>query len=130
MLGDVTVDGRNEYGSILVVSMDGRPLAQSAKILLQVVSEDRNYGYKTKPVTVEAKGGGTVEAREITDVGEAPIVVRKLVGTVTLRRPDAAQLRVNALDDNGYKRQDMPAGEGDALTVVLLPDCFYYVIAR
>ncbi len=129
-LGDVTIDGRNEYGSILVVSMDGRPLAQSTKILLQVVSEDRNYGYKTKPVTVEAKGGGTVEAREITDVGEAPVVVRELAGTVTLHRPDATQLRVSALDDNGYRRQDLPAGEGGALTVELLPDCFYYVIAR
>jgi len=127
-LTDLTVDGRNEYGSILVVSMDGKPLNSSARILLQVMTEDRNFGYRTEPVQVEDNQGRKVQARRITDLGKAPIVVRRIEGSVTIRRPDAHLLRVTALDENGYKRQELPGAAGEALTIELLPDCFYYII--
>jgi hypothetical protein len=119
-LRDVTVRSRNEYGAVLVVSLDGEPLATSARILLQVMTEDGNYGWATEEV---AKGGQA--KKKITNLGSPPIVVKNISGTVSLKRRDAASLRVTALDFNGYKRQEV----GDATQIKLLPDCLYYLIS-
>ena len=117
-LADVAVSSANEYGSVLVVSMDSRPLATSARILVQVMTEDTNCGWTTRD------SGGT---KTITDLGGPPIIVRNVAGTVTLKRPDAASLKVTALDANGYKRQEVPGG---AAAIRLLPDCLYYVVTK
>jgi hypothetical protein len=120
-LKDVTIRSGNQYGALLVVSLDGEPLATSARILLQVMTEDRNFGWETEEV---AKGGQT--KKKITSLGSPPIVVKDISGTVSLKRRDAAGLRVTALDFNGYKRQEI----GDAARIELLPDCLYYLISR
>jgi hypothetical protein len=130
-LGNVTVDGGNEYGSILLVPLDDRPLEQSARILLQVASEDTNCGWKTEPVHEALKPGGpVVQAKRLLDTGGSPVIARDLAGTVTLRRPDADELKVTALDFNGYPQRELPGGKGNALTIRLLPDVLYYVIHR
>jgi len=117
-LADIAVSSANEYGSVLVVSMDSRPLATSARILVQVMTEDTNCGWTTRD------SGGT---KTITDLGGPPIIVRNVEGTVTIKRPDAASLKVTALDANGYKRQEVPGG---AAAIRLLPDCLYYVVTK
>jgi len=116
-LGDVSVRSGNEYGALLVVSLDGEPIARSKKMLLQVMTEDRNYGWKTT-------GEGT---KTISDLGSPPIVVRDVAGSVSLRRPDASTLKVWALDENGYKRQELPGG---ASRIELQRDCVYYAIQK
>jgi hypothetical protein len=113
-LGDLSVKLDCEYGAVAVVSLDGRPLKTSRKMLLQVMTEDANYGWDTS-------GAGT---KKIESTGGPPIVVRNIAGTVTFRRADAARLAITALDANGYPRKKLPAGA----VVKLLPDCFYYVI--
>ena len=117
-LADVAVSSANEYGSVLVVSMDSRPLATSARILVQVMTEDTNCGWTTRD------SGGT---KTITDLGGPPIIVRNVAGTVALKRRDAASLKVTALDANGYKRQEVPGG---AAAIRLLPDCLYYIVTK
>ena len=118
-LHDVTIASDNEYGSVMLVSLDGAPLARSRKILLQAVSEDANSGWS-------APGSGL---RAIADVGGPPIVVRKLAGRVTFHRPDAQALAVTPLDFNGY-----PAPGRLALTaageLTLLPTTLYYLIEK
>ena len=117
-LADIAVSSANEYGTVLVVSMDSRPLKTSARILVQVMTEDTNCGWTTRD------SGGT---KTITDLGGPPIVVRNVAGTVTIKRRDAASLKVTALDANGYKRQAVPGG---AAAIRLLPHCLYYLIAK
>ena len=117
-LADVAINSRNEYGTVLAVSLDAKPLKTSARVLVQVMTEDENCGWTT------SDSGGT---RTIADLGGPPIVVRNVAGTVTLKRPDAASLTVTALDGNGYKRQDVPGG---AAAIQLLPDCLYYVVTK
>ena len=131
-LGDVVVNSDMEYGSILVVSMDGNPLMTSRRILLQAMSEDINYGWQTKPARGQVSRDGKkvdVDCEEIVETGSPPIVVRNIEGSVILKRPDAGDLKVTALDFNGYRRQDLARGQGDRLTFELLPDCFYYIVA-
>lgn len=106
-----------EHGSILLVSLDGLPLAESSRMLLQVMSEDQPFGWRTS-----APDG----FRELLSVGQAPMTVRNISGTVRLRRADAAQLRVTALDHNGYTAR--PAGNASAIE--LIPNCLYYLIER
>ena len=115
-LRDMTIASPIEYGTILLVPLDGQPLRTSRKMLLQVMSEDNNYGW-------DAPGTGK---REIKSLGTAPINVRRFSGTVTLTRPDARQLKVTPLDWNGY-----PAGKpttGGRIT--LQPAVMYYLIER
>jgi hypothetical protein len=105
-LPDVTVESTVEYGSILVVSLDGQPIATSAKLLVQAV-EEKPFGWTTDAAT---------GVRTITSAGNAPIMVRNLAGKVSLTRPDATLLRVTALDANGY-RDTSPTQTADSITL-------------
>lgn len=115
-LPDATLEIENEYGAAMLVALDGAPLATSKRILLQVASEDRNYGF-------EAPGQGM---REIVSLGAPPILVREMAGVVRLKAADAARVRATALDPNGYPAGD--AGSADRLT--LRPDVMYYLLTR
>jgi len=115
-LKDVSVASDLELGHIVAVALDGRPLATSKRILLQVMSEERETNHNTEPAGPALK--------RITSIGTDPWQVRQLGGTVRFRRPDAAQLEVTALDFNGY-----PEGRvGTAREVRLRPSTLYYLI--
>jgi hypothetical protein len=118
-LKNLTIDSQLEYGAILFVAMDGRPLASSRKMLLQVMTEDSNFGWS-------APGQGL---RPILDVGKPPLVVKRIAGTVAIDRPDAGALKVTALDWNGYPSpaQNPIRAAG---RVTLLPSTFYYLIEK
>lgn len=113
-LDNLTVTAGMEYGTILLVALDDRPLATSRKMLLQVMSEDANYGWS-------APGAGL---RAIEDLGGAPIVVKKFEGTVVFRRPDAGSLRITPLDFNGYRTRRAVRGK----TLSLEAATMYYLI--
>ena len=65
--------------------------------------------------------------KKITILGAPPIVVRQIAGLFSFKRADAMDLRVTALDHNGYRRQELT---DSAANVRLLPDCLYYVISK
>lgn len=112
------VDSDMELGHIIAVSLDAQPLATSTKILLQIMSEERSSGFQVNPVSENV--------RRIVSVGKDPWMFQELRGTVTFRRPDAASLKFQPLDFDGY-----PAGEptaGPALK--LLPGTLYYLVTR
>jgi hypothetical protein len=108
-----------DYGSILLVSMDDQPLAASRKMLLQIMSEDENFGWS-------APGSGL---RPIVDVGGPPIVVRRFAGEVSLTRSDAASLRVTPLDWGGRPNRAAPAFR-DARQIRLAPTTIYYLLEK
>ena len=113
-LDDITLDIEVEYGAVVLVALDGRPLATSARILMQVASEEANYGW-------QAPGSGR---RTIEDLGGPPLVLRQMAGTVELHRSDAAELEVVALDAAGY-------GTGrrvGSARIELQPQTLYYLI--
>ncbi len=120
-LADVTITTSNEFASIMVISLDDRPLADSQKILVQAITVERPYGFK-------AAGG------RITNLGSAPIGVERIAARIAVRSKGAKRLNVVALDENGYRTnkpvrvipRDWPA----ATTVELTPDAVYHVITR
>lgn len=117
-LEDVSFSSNLDLGSIVAVSMDGKPLATSSSILLQVMSEEKPTGYKTEP----AREG----RKRIVSIGQDPWLVKEMQGTVRFKRADAAQLKVTVLDLNGY-----PASEaGSAGSITLRPNVVYYHVHR
>jgi hypothetical protein len=113
---NLTISSDLDLLHVVVVSLDGRPLASSRQMLLQVMSEERATGFRTEELT-----GGR---KRIVRLGTDPWQVRDIAGTVALRRADASSLRVIALDQRGY-----PAGTaGNADRIALWPRTIYYLI--
>jgi hypothetical protein len=101
---------------VVAVALDGKPLATSAKILLQVMTEEKPSGFRA-----EASGSGE---KRIVSIGRDPWLVREAEGTVRFKRTDAATLKVVALDANG----DPGKALGDASAIRLDPRTIYYLI--
>jgi len=64
--------------------------------------------------------------KRIINIGTDPWQVKELNGTVRFKRADAAQLKVTALDFNGYPKD--PCGSAQQLK--LQPATLYYLISR
>ena len=117
-LKDMLVVSDLELGHIIAVSLDGQPLATAQKILLQVMTEEKGNGFQTEPAGDSLK--------RIVNIGQDPWLVKKIRGTVKFVRPDAAGLKVTALDHGGY-----PASQiGNASDIRLDPTTLYYLIGR
>jgi hypothetical protein len=117
-LPDITITSPVEYGTVLVVSLDQQPLAVSGRLLVQIMTEEKPYGWATDAPT---------GLRTITNAGAAPIMVRNFAGAVILKRADASSLRVTALDANGYR---VGSPTTNASTINLNPSVFYYLVER
>ena len=117
-LNTVSITLRNDYGVVLVVSLDAQPLGESARVLVQVMTEDANNGWTTSGDPLHT----------ITSLGGPPIVVRRFDGQVRLAGPART---VTGLDANGYRRTPVKAAASpDGVTFYLLPDCLYYLVVR
>jgi hypothetical protein len=107
-----------ELAHVIAVSLDGQPLEKSSKFLLQVMTEERNSDFKTKPADLQIQ--------RIVSLGKDPWQFQEIRGTVQFSRPDAAQLKVQPLDFDGYPVGDATTGP----TLKLLPDRLYYLITK
>lgn len=117
-LDRLEIESPLEYGSVVLVAMDGKPIAESARLLLQVASEEKPWQWETETAT---------GLRTITNRGTVPLLVREMAGTVRLKRADAASLTVTPLDANGYRVGPPING---AAEITLLPDRLYYLVER
>ncbi len=115
---DLAIRSDMELGHIVAVALDEQPLAASGRILLQVMSEEQTSNFQAE--------AASANARRIANIGADPWQIRELKGTVKFKRPDAAQLKVTALDENGYATGSAsPASE-----LKLRPATLYYLIER
>jgi hypothetical protein len=119
-LGDVTIKCGNEYGAILIVSLDGEPLATSRRILIQTMTEEKPYGFA-------AEGG------RVTALGGTPFNVRRIAASVSLRLAGDGAARVIALDGNGYATDAeviVAGAAGESLAMTLAEDAIYHIVER
>ena len=113
-LSDVAISSDLDNAHIVLVALDGEPLAQSRRMLLQVMSEEKATGFATTEL-----GNGV---KRITNIGRNPWRVKKLEGSVTFK----AAMQIQPLDFNGYP--DGPAMHGAELK--LAPQTLYYLVTR
>jgi hypothetical protein len=123
-LDDVDVMMKNDYGVVVVVSLDGKAIAVSKKILIQCMTIDQLYGWETS----EAGGmGGSIRS-----VGSAPWGIEKIEAAVTLRLRGGGRTKVVVCDENGYatdKETEVSAAVG-ALNVQINETAAYTVVLR
>ncbi len=112
-LGDVTIHSDMPYGAIAVVAMDGKPIGDSSKLLIQVMSQQQNEGWKVEGA----------ELKTIKSFGTLPLLVREFSGTISL----AGTRRWNA---QGIGPNLQPMGEAKAIEQTLTLDAStpYYVL--
>lgn len=115
-LSDLTLSIPRDVAHVVLVSLDEQPLATSRRMLLQAMTEEKATGFRSQDM-------GNRRHR-IDAIGESPWLVRKLAGEVRLNRPDAAKLKVTALDQFGAPT----AGTSTAEQITLKPDVLYYLI--
>lgn len=129
-LGNVSVESANDYATILVVPLDGQPIAASERLLVQAVTDARPYGWETQPVTFKpGKNAPPVEGQEIRNLGQRPWNVKDMNSTVHITNPHIRTATV--LDAHGYPR-DTPAPltrEGGKVVLKLPPDALYTILA-
>ena len=76
-LKDLTISSKLELGHIVAVSLDGKPLATSRRILLQAMSEEKPTDFQTEP----ASGG----EKKIISIGHDPWLAKELDGVVKFK---------------------------------------------
>jgi len=113
-LRDVEIRCGMDLAAVVLVPLDGEPLATSRRMLLQCMSEERPTGFRTEPA-----GEGL---HRIVALGGDPWQVREMAGAVRFR----AAVRCTPLRVGGGMAG--PAERGPE--VRLRPDTFYYLIER
>ncbi len=115
-LSDVTLSIPRDVAHVVVVSLDGQPLATSKRMLLQLMTEEKATGFRS-----ESLGD---RRHRIMSIGENPWLVRKLDGVVRFRRADASKLKATALDQFGQPTKMTQSGDA----IRLQDETLYYSI--
>lgn len=113
-LRDIEIHCAMDLAAVVVVALDGKPLASSRRMLLQCMSEERPTGFRTEPA-----GAGL---HRITALGGDPWQVREMAGLVRFR----GAVRCTPLTADGQ-----PAGPAvHGREVHLRANAFHHLIER
>lgn len=116
-LRHLTINSTMDWGIVAVVSLDGKPIDFSDRMLVQVFSNEA-------PLDRYAEGqDGLFTLRSL---GRPPMMISNLQGHLQFNRPDASKLVATALDENGYPT--VTAGVGGKLD--FLPITLYYLVQK
>ncbi len=97
-LKNLSADITNNFATIVLVSMDDKPLARSEKMLLTTGSRVANTGQKWNDARTR-----------LANQGGSPTLIEPVTGTVTLRNIEGAKaVKATALDGSGK-----PIGDSD-----------------
>ena len=83
-LADVDIKCTNDYATILAVSLDGKPLRNSGKILVQVGTKCRPTDWRQSPTKIKLEGR-EIDGFRVDDFGKAPWQVVKAQAEITVR---------------------------------------------
>lgn len=127
-LTDVKIACGNDYAAVLVVSLDGEPLARSGSVLVQVGTTARPTGWTTVPQSFTPKNADApVDGERIENTGRGPWRVANTRLRVAVANPDLAEAVL--VDPSGRTVTKIPARRvGAALEIDLPPDSMYVVI--
>lgn len=123
---DLEIISDNQYATIMVVSMDNRPLRDSAKILVQVGTTARMSGWTERDAEFES-GGQKLRGKQIVDTGRPPWRLAETSVKMTLN--NGTVHRAVVLDVDGYPRETLPIKrQGTVVTLELPKDAMYVVL--
>lgn len=117
-LPELRIESPLDVLTVLLVSLDAKPLRESSRMLLQVMTEESPTGWAT-----EAAGPGL---ERIARIGTDPWRFHAIRGSVTFRAPDASRFRITPLDLLGRPGKTLTSSP----RLVLEPGTVYYEITR
>jgi hypothetical protein len=126
-LSDVTVACKNKYATIVVVAMDGKPLKQSAKVLVQAGTISRPTGWSSQAEQLYLNKK-PFDALKLVSQGKPPWQVENTEATVTVANPGltkAILLDINGMPTDTPVEVKQAAGK---VTVTLPPKTLYLVL--
>jgi len=127
-LKDVRFTSNNTFGAAMAVSMDGIPLGQSRRILLQYATQSRPNGWREVPATVRLEGGQEVRGFAVEAVGQSPWLVLQAKLDVVVSNPHVRSATV--LDMNGLPVQTFALKRAGNMASLRFPADAMYVILQ
>jgi len=125
-LADVSITTGNDYAAVSVVPLDGVPLGQSRRVLVQIGTVARLTGWKVQPEVFKA-GDRDIDGYRIIATGMPPWRVANADVTLTVTNPNLT--RAVLLNPSGYAAKEVPVtSRGGKLTVKLPTDTMYMVL--
>jgi hypothetical protein len=128
-LADVDITCRNNYAAIVVVPLDGRPIRESGKLLVQAGTVCRPTGWTAVPTRARIDGKQS-DCFRIISAGKAPFQVENADATVAVANSHVTKAVL--LDVNGMATPapvELKQTEGRA-TVVLPANTMYLVLSN
>lgn len=127
-LSDVEIACKNKYATVVVVSMDDKPLEESGQVLVQVGTLARPAGWTVRPYQVRDQKSTWVDGFIILATGKVPWQVEKTDATLTIANGTLTQATV--LDANGMPTKAVieVRQAGGQATLTLPPDALYVVL--
>lgn len=104
-LGNLTIQSTTDFAAISLISLDGRPIADSKRLLLTAAARMKNKGMK---VERDALGFYC-----LTDWGEEPVIVQPVKAHLELKSRLAGELKVFRLDERGRLGEGVAVKEGE-----------------
>jgi len=123
---DVTFASRNEYGSALAVSMDGKPIRESKKVLVQFGTRSRPTGWAEKAATIDLGNNQSTPGLEVVSYGKAPWQVIKADLMVSIR--NAGLTKASVLDMNGNRINQITLTKSGGQVKFAFPSNAMYVV--
>ena len=123
-LSDVLIESDNAYATVQVVALDDRPIAESARLLVQVGTTNRLTGWTTTPIDA----AGPEPRRRIELTGKPPFQIAQTRVRLTLTNDNLTC--ATRLDPNGYAAEQVPITREDGRAVITLPPNTLYLMLR
>ena len=122
-LKDTFISLKDNYGTVLAVSLDDKPIVKSEHILVQFFSEESNYQWKISPVPGK-------KFVHLDSLGDSPVVVRTMHGYVSFPQKVNNGWIIRELDVNGNEISELQAASGKSLKVTLPAGSFYIELKK
>ncbi|EAZ90525.1 hypothetical protein [Crocosphaera chwakensis] len=125
-LNDLIIKSNNKYATIIVVSMDNKPIKRSEKLLVQLGTVARPTEWKQKEITWKDKQGNLQKGLEIINYGKAPWRIENNDIHLTINNPQLKKAML--LDSNGLAKQTMNLKSDSSQISLQLPTDVKYII--
>ncbi|WP_107668497.1 hypothetical protein [Cyanothece sp. BG0011] len=125
-LGDTMIKSNNEYATIIVVSMDNKPIKRSEKLLVQVGTIARPTDWQQQATTWKDKQGNLQKGFEIINYGQAPWRIENNDIDLTINNPKLTKAMI--LDSNGLVKQTINLKSDRSQISLQFPTNAKYVI--
>ncbi len=127
-LGNVSISSQNDYITIGVVSMDGLPLDESSKVLIQTGTMYLPTDWKEKP-SEYVNDGDTIQGFTILNTGKMPWVSDPTL--VDLELENSEITKAILLDAAGYPVEDLKIKRnGNKIHLKLPAESLYVVLSK